>query len=214
MITTQNSVHSVEQKSDRIMFNMNENFDCEIILASQSPRRKELLSLIFDKFSIVPAKGEEIIDKSLTTQLVPQNLAYQKCREIALDNPDALVIGCDTAVILGDEIMGKPKDGDDAFAILRSLSGNTHQVISGTAIYYKGEYTSFSNVTDVTFRAFSDDFIREYINTGEPFDKAGAYGIQGKGSLLVEKINGDYFNVVGLPVSELAHRLQCLYQSK
>lgn len=197
------------------MFEVAKNLDCKVILASQSPRRKELLSIIFDDFEIVPALGEEIVDEGIESDLVPQSLALNKCREVAEKYPDALVIGCDTAVILGNEIMGKPKNDADAFRMLRRLSGNTHKVISGTAIYYKGKYHTFSNVTAVTFRELSDDEVYDYIKTGEPFDKAGAYGIQGKGSLLVEKINGDYFNVVGLPISELAYRLkEILDQSK
>lgn len=190
------------------MFNLSKLLNCEVVLASQSPRRKELLSVIFDKFKIVPARGDEIIDEKISSQLIPQSLAYEKCREVALLYPDCLVIGCDTAVILDNEIMGKPKDKDDAYRMLRLLSGNTHQVVSGTVIYYKGQYYSFSCETDVTFRELSDEDICAYILTGEPFDKAGAYGIQGKGALLAEKINGDYFNVVGLPVSELASKLK------
>ncbi len=190
------------------MFNLDRLLDCGVVLASQSPRRKELLAVIFEKFDVVPAKGEEIIDKNVPVFLVPRNLAYNKCREVSQIHSDSLVIGCDTAVIFDNEIMGKPKDKEDAFRMLKQLSGNTHQVISGTAIYYKGQYYSFSCTTDVTFRKLSDGDINDYILTGEPFDKAGAYGIQGEGSLLVEKINGDYFNVVGLPVSELAKRIK------
>lgn len=190
------------------MFGLEKHLNCEVILASQSPRRKELLSLIFSSFKVVPAKGEEIADPAAETDLVPQFLALNKCREIAGRFRDELVIGCDTAVILGNEIMGKPKNDDDAFRMLKMLSGKTHKVISGTAIYFKEEYHSFSSMTEVTFRDLSDDDIIEYIKTGEPFDKAGAYGIQGKGSLLVKKINGDYFNVVGLPVSQLAYELK------
>lgn len=196
------------------MFNINDLFDCEIILASQSPRRKELLSIIFDDFSIIPAQNDEVIDESLPATSVPQKLALDKCREVASAHPDALVIGCDTAVILGDEIMGKPVDDSHAYVMLSRLSGNTHQVVSGTAIYYKGEYTAFSSVTDVMFRKLSDNDINAYIRTEEPSDKAGAYGIQGKGSLLVEGIRGDYFNVVGLPVSELAKTLEEIAHSK
>ncbi len=190
------------------MFDLDCLLDCGVVLASQSPRRKELLAVIFKKFDVVPAKGEEIIDKNVSVYLVPQNLAYNKCREVSQIHSDSLVIGCDTAVIFDNEIMGKPKDKEDACRMLKLLSGNTHQVISGTAIYYKGQYYSFSCTTDVTFRKLSDGDIYDYIHTGEPFEKAGAYGIQGKGSLLVEKINGDYFNVVGLPVSELAKRIK------
>ncbi|MBQ9374995.1 MAG: septum formation protein Maf [Ruminococcus sp.] len=192
------------------MFNMNRLFDCEVILASQSPRRKELLSLIFDSFRIKPAQSDEVIDKNTPTDLVPQSLALDKCKEIAKSEPHALVIGCDTAVILGDLIMGKPEDDDDAYSMLSQLSGKTHKVISGVAVYYNGEYTQFSSVTEVTFKSLTEQDIWDYIATGEPSDKAGAYGIQGKGSVLVESINGDYFNVVGLPVSDLATTLKKL----
>ena len=192
------------------MFNMNRLFDCEVILASQSPRRKELLSLIFDSFRIKPAQSDEVIDKNTPTDLVPQSLALDKCKEIAKSEPHALVIGCDTAVILGDLIMGKPEDDDDEYSMLSQLSGKTHKVISGVAVYYNGEYTQFSSVTEVTFKSLTEQDIWDYIATGEPSDKAGAYGIQGKGSVLVESINGDYFNVVGLPVSDLATTLKKL----
>lgn len=192
------------------MFNMNKLFDCEVILASRSPRRKELLSLIFDSFRIKPAQSDEVIDKNTPTDLVPQSLALDKCKEIAKSEPHALVIGCDTAVILGDLIMGKPEDDDDAYSMLSQLSGKTHKVISGVAVYYNGEYTQFSSVTEVTFKSLTEQDIWDYIATGEPSDKAGAYGIQGKGSVLVESINGDYFNVVGLPVSDLATTLKKL----
>ncbi len=185
--------------------NLLQNHD--IILASQSPRRKELFSIICDSFKIIPAKGEEIVKKGIAVEEIPCQLALDKCREVADKNSDSLVIGCDTVVISGGRIMGKPKDENDAFDMLNSLSGETHKVISGTAIYYSGQYHSFGNVTEVTFKKLSNDDILGYIATGEPFDKAGAYGIQGFGSLLVKKISGDYFNVVGLPLSQLADEL-------
>ena len=181
------------------------NIDC--VLASQSPRRKELLSTICDKFRVIPAVKEEKADMGIETAQVPVQLALNKCREVAEQNPDSLVIGCDTVVLLNDIIMGKPKDIQDAFRMLSMLSGNTHKVVSGTAIYYKGKYVSFASITEVDFKMIDEWDIRAYIATGEPFDKAGAYGIQGKGSLLIKAIRGDYFNVVGLPVSELADKL-------
>ena len=182
----------------------------DVILASKSPRRKELLSTICDDFKIVPAVGEEVYDESIPTEKIPEQLALNKCMEVAEQYPDSLVIGCDTVVILGDKIMGKPIDESNAFDMLKSLSGNSHKVISGVAVSFKGEFYSFSSTTDVRFRELSDEDIWAYIATGEPSDKAGAYGIQGQGCLLVEGINGDYFNVVGLPVSQLADELSKL----
>lgn len=190
------------------MFNLKEKLKSfNVILASQSPRRKELLSIICDDFRVVPAVGEEIIPKDLETEKIPRQLALNKCREIAEKYPGSLVIGCDTVVVLGDKIMGKPKDDADAFKMLRELSGKTHKVISGTAFFINGEYHTFSTVTEVTFKNLTDNDINVYIATGEPSDKAGAYGIQGQGCLLVKAFRGDYFNVVGLPVSELSDKL-------
>ena len=190
------------------MFKLREKLkSIDVVLASQSPRRKELLGVICEDFRIVPAKGEEIIPEGLEIEKIPQQLALNKCREIAEGNVNSLVIGCDTVVVLGDRIMGKPENDEDAFEMLRALSGQTHRVISGTALYYKGEYHAFATVTEVTFKELSDADIYGYIATGETGDKAGAYGIQGQGCLLVKGFKGDYFNVVGLPVSELADKL-------
>lgn len=175
-----------------------------VILASKSPRRQELLGLIFQGFEIIPAVGEEIIPEGTSAHKASELLAVQKCREVAEKNPDALVIGCDTTVVLGDEILGKPADDADAARMLRELSGSTHKVISGCAVSFGGRLVSFSQETAVTFRQLTEAEIAAYVATGEPSDKAGAYGIQEKGSLLVEKIEGDFFNVVGLPVTALA----------
>lgn len=179
----------------------------DIILASQSPRRKELFSMICDSFKIIPAQGEEIAEEGISVEEIPCHLALDKCREVAQDNPGSLVIGCDTAVMLDGIVLGKPCSEQDAFDMLSFLSGKTHKVISGTAIYFGGQYHCFKNVTEVAFKDLSQEDIAAYIATGEPFDKAGAYGIQGYGSLLVKAISGDYFNVVGLPLSQLADRL-------
>lgn len=184
-----------------------------VILASQSPRRKELLKLLCDDFEICPAQGDEMIPCGVNSRLAAEALAEAKCREVAEKSGGcAIVIGCDTTVLLEDEILGKPANKDDAFRMLKSLSGKTHEVVSGTAVYIQGEVTSFSEITRVTFRRLSDEDIMDYIETGESYDKAGAYGIQGLGSLLVDRIEGDYFNVVGLPVSRLAVMLEKLLQ--
>ena len=177
----------------------------EVVLASKSPRRQELLKLIFDSFSIIPALGEEIVPEDVPAAEVSRVLAEQKCSEVAAARPDALVIGCDTTVILG-----KPTDADDAARMLRGLSGSIHEVVSGVCISLGGTERSFSVHTKVRFRQLTDSEIRAYIATGEPMDKAGAYGIQEKGSLLAAGIEGDFFNVVGLPVTQLALEIQKL----
>ena len=174
-----------------------------IILASASPRRKELLKLIFNDFVVLPSDAEEIVPAGTDVLKVPEFLAKLKALSIANTHKESLVIGCDTAVIIGNEILGKPKSKSDAFSMIKKLSGKTHFVVSGCAIVKNGNLKLFSEKTEVTFFELSDSQIKNYIETDEPYDKAGGYGIQGKASLFVEKINGDYFNVVGLPVARL-----------
>ena len=180
------------------------------VLASKSPRRRELMKLIFDDFTVRPALSDEVIPAGADPFDVSRILAVQKCREVAAACPDDLVIGCDTTVICGGEILGKPADAQDAARMLRLLSGSTHQVVSGVCIILQGQERSFSVSTDVTFRSLSDAEISAYISTGEPMDKAGAYGIQEKGGLLVSRFEGDFFNVVGLPVERLALELDSI----
>lgn len=180
----------------------------KVILASKSPRRQELLKLLFDEFEIVPANGEEIVPEGADTKDVPRLLAVQKCREVSEKYPDALVIGCDTVVTVGDKILGKPKDKKDAARMLRMLSDTHHEVISGACIRLNGREHSFSRSSQVIFRKLTDEEIEAYIATGEPMDKAGAYGIQEKGCLLVSGISGDFFNIVGLPVEMLGLELE------
>ena len=178
-----------------------------VILASKSPRRRELLGLIFRDFDIVPAEGDEVIPEGTAAEKASELLARQKCREVAEKYPEALVIGCDTTVVVGssmEDILGKPKNEQEAAQMLRRLSGTRHKVISGTALSLQGREVSFSEVTEVCFRDLTDAEIADYISTGEPMDKAGAYGIQERGALLVSGIEGDFFNVVGLPVSRIA----------
>ena len=180
---------------------------CDVILASASPRRKELLELICDSFRVIPSDREETVPTGTSAEDTAQILSDLKCSCIAQVYDNSIVIGCDTVVICGGEVMGKPADKDDAERMLRKLSGRAHKVITGVTVAYKGKKHSFSEVTEVTFKPLSDEDIEVYIQSGEPFDKAGAYGIQGLGSLMVEGINGDFFNVVGLPVSRLAGEL-------
>lgn len=174
------------------------------ILASNSPRRQELLKLVIDEFKVVPSGIEENVPDGIAPQDSPEYLARLKAEDISARFPDSTVIGADTSVIIGGKILGKPKDADMAGEMLLMLSGKTHRVITGCAVCKGGECRSFSSVTEVEFYELSKREIDDYILSGEPFDKAGAYGIQGKGALFVKKIAGDYFNVVGLPVAGLS----------
>ena len=180
----------------------------EFILASASPRRKELLEILGLKFEIIVSEAEENLNKNLPAELYVNELALIKASAVAKNiknGEDAIVIAADTVVCLDGEILEKPKDNEDAFNILKKLSKNTHTVFTGICVMrMKDGYCITKCVkTDVIFKELSDREIRNYISTGEPADKAGAYGIQGKGAVFVEKINGDYNNVVGLPISEL-----------
>ncbi|MBQ9383621.1 MAG: septum formation protein Maf [Ruminiclostridium sp.] len=179
-----------------------------LILASRSPRRKELLSIITPDFEIIPAVGEERADKTLPPDEYVRELARHKAEEIAALRPDDVVIGADTVVAAGGEILGKPKDAADAKRMLRLLSGTEHSVFTGVCIISAKKNICFSEETRVRFFVLSDKETDDYIATGEPFDKAGAYGIQGIGALLVSGITGDYYNVMGLPAGRLARELR------
>ncbi len=181
-----------------------------VILASASPRRQELLKDIFPEFIVCPAKMEEVVPEGLAADACPAYLATEKAKCVAAQFPDDLVIGCDTVVVLGDAMLGKPADAADAVAMLRSLSGKTHQVITGCCLVYGGQVHAFSETTSVEFLDLTNDEIATYIATGEPFDKAGAYGIQGKGGDLVAAVHGDFNNVVGLPVERLRQEIDWL----
>ena len=182
-----------------------------LILASASPRRRELLSLITADFTVIPAKGEEAADKTLPPHLLVQELAKQKAEEVAAAHPTDTVIGADTLVFLGTEIMGKPTDAADAKRMLTLLSGNTHTVITAVSVAQNGKpVKTFAEETKVEFFSLAEEEITAYIATGEPMDKAGAYGIQDKGALLVKGITGDYYNVMGLPVGRLYREIKPL----
>ena len=179
-----------------------------LILASGSPRRQELLKLVTEDFAVHPVDADETLPAGMPVEMAAAYLADLKARTAAQIFPDMTVLGCDTVVILGDTIMGKPKDREDAHRMLRALSGESHSVLTGCSLYHGKQTTVFTTETLVTFYTLSDAEIEAYLDTGEPFDKAGAYGIQGKGSLLVRGIEGDYFNVVGLPVAALSRQLK------
>jgi len=180
-----------------------------IILASNSPRRKELLSQIGTVFEVIPSKFEES-KVDLPVLKMVEYFAYRKAKDVAsLVRDDALVIGADTIVFL-DEIMGKPRNREDASNMLKKLSGKRHIVATGLSVINTatGESLTGHESTAVKMKKLSSDEITAYINTGEPSDKAGAYAIQGKGSLFIEGIEGDYFNIVGLPLFRLSMMLE------
>lgn len=178
------------------------------ILASQSPRRQELIGNILSEYDVIVSDVEETLPDGIAPEEVPAYLAGVKARAVAEEHPDDVVIGADTVVILDGQVLGKPKDKDDAFQMLRALSGKAHTVITGCAIIHNGRMTTFADHTRVEFYPLSDREILDYIATGEPFDKAGAYGIQGRGCVLVKRIEGDFFNVMGLPVARLKREME------
>jgi septum formation protein len=177
-----------------------------IILASKSPRRQELLKLITPDFCIKSAEVDETLPEVLAPDRAVEYLSRVKA--LPFKNNIDTVIGADTVVSLDGKILGKPKDEAHAFEMLSALSGRTHSVFTGVTLITPERETTFSVCTRVKFYELKKEEILSYIKTGEPMDKAGAYGIQGYGSLLVESIEGDYFNVVGLPISKL-NRLIC-----
>lgn len=179
----------------------------KIILASASPRRRELLKYAVPEFDVIPADIDETLPADTPAEKSAEYLAVQKAKHIAALYPDSLVIGSDTVVISEGEILGKPRDEADAARMLKKLSGKTHSVITGVCVVCGTKCESFSQETRVKFYPLSDDEIAAYIATGDPMDKAGAYGIQSGGCILAEGIEGDFFNVVGLPVARLKRLL-------
>ena len=185
----------------------------KLILASASPRRKELLGKIGLKFDVIPAKGEEIVTKNLPWEVV-EELSFQKAREIAdMQTEECIVIGSDTIVAKGEKIMGKPKDEADAYQMLSEIAGDVHQVYTGVTLIRTGKepkVITFAEKTDVHLYPMSDEEIYAYIATKDPMDKAGAYGIQGDFAIHVKGIEGDYYNVVGLPIGKVYQELKQL----
>ena len=180
-----------------------------IVLASASPRRKELIKLIFEDFQILPAECDETLPEGINPKEAVEYLSKIKNEATRrLLTEKALVISADTVVAAENEILGKPVDKEDARRMITLLSGKTHSVYTGVTISDNEKEITFSEKTDVTFFALTEEEIESYISTSEPYDKAGGYGIQGKAGLLVEKIEGDYYNVVGLPVARLNRELK------
>ena len=185
----------------------------KLILASASPRRKELLGKIGLKFDVIPAKGEEIVTKNLPWEVV-EELSFQKAKEIAdMQTEECIVIGSDTIVAKEEKIMGKPKDEAEAYQMLSEIAGDVHQVYTGVTLIRTGKepkVITFAEKTDVHLYPMSEKEIYSYIATKDPMDKAGAYGIQGDFAIHVKGIVGDYYNVVGLPIGKVYQELKQL----
>lgn len=172
-----------------------------LVLASKSPRRRELFTFITSSFICCETDIDETKYDNLNAEQQVLFLARDKCLYAYKDYPKSVVIGCDTLVDLNGRVMGKPMDRNDAFQMIKALSGNTHKVFTGVAIKTEADFINFAVETEVTFFDMTDEEIAEYVSSGEADDKAGAYGMQSKASKYIRGIKGDYFNVIGLPVS-------------
>ena len=180
-----------------------EEHSMNLILASQSPRRKELLGLMGHPFLIRVADIDEAMDPGRAPFDEVARVSRLKALAVAREDED-IVVAADTIVVVGGEVLGKPRDEADAFRMLKALSGRDHQVMTGMTVLRGEEAVTVTEVTDIRFRELSDAEIRAYIATGEPMDKAGSYGIQGGAALFATGMHGDYYNVMGLPVCRLA----------
>ena len=180
----------------------------KIILASNSPRRKELLSLAKFDFNVITKDVEEILDNTLPVTKQIEQIAYKKANAVAAYNKDSIVIGADTVVVVDNEILGKPKNEQDATRMMRLLSNKTHQVITAVAVICNNKVDLFHEITDVTFYEMSNDEINEYVKLPSIYDKAGAYAIQGEAAIYIKSISGDYYNVMGLPIAKLTKFLK------
>jgi len=185
----------------------------EFILASQSPRRRELLTLLEIPFICESPDIEEVIDGSLPLTQAIEQLAVQKAQAVAHKHPDALIISADTIVVYQNHILGKPKDDEEAKGMLKLLSGQSHDVITAVCLYHNSKVETFHSVTQVEFYPLSQAVIEAYIQSHQPLDKAGAYGIQDKGALLIKQIKGDYYTVMGLPIALLNLKLKAFLET-
>ncbi len=182
----------------------------KIILASGSPRRRMLLESLGVDFQAVSPDVDETFDESMPPSAAAQHIAHKKAAEVVLEYPGCAIIAADTIVVLESTILGKPANEAQAFDMLCALSGRWHEVITGVCIAHNGQSYALAESTKVRFRDLSESFINWYISTKEPMDKAGAYGIQGYGSLIVDRIEGDFYNVMGFPVSRIMGELDRL----
>lgn len=185
-----------------------ENLNMKYVLASKSPRRAELLKLVLDNFIIEESSINEGTFVFDNIYQAPEILAKAKGLEVSKKHIDSVIISADTSVFINGAMLNKPVNDNEAFEMLSYLSDKTHKVITGVAIVYKNEIEIFSETTEVVFNKLSTEEILKYIKEEKPLDKAGSYGIQDKGALFVKEIKGDYFNVVGLPISSLNKKLK------
>ena len=180
-----------------------------VILASQSPRRIELLNTVIKNFQVVPSKVDEVCDIDLSPEENAMLLGRKKATWVAKHHPHNLVIGADTMVVLENKIIGKPTDAENACQILKQLSGQEHKVITGVAVVHSKIFSAVS-ISHVRIKVLNTREINSYVESGEPMDKAGAYAIQGEGSFLIKSYSGSYSNIVGLPMGLLKDLLQKL----
>ena len=182
------------------------------VLASASTSRRDILMNLGINFEQIVSDVDETVPTGKDPAEAAVELARAKAQAVLEKRPDSCVIGADTIVVVDGEVLGKPKDEGDAYRMLKLLSGRTHTVMTGVCVLYNHQERSFVQKTEVKFYDLTEEQIDRYILSGEPLDKAGAYGIQGLGCVLVESINGDYFNVVGLPMARLHRELESLDQ--
>lgn len=187
----------------------------DIILASGSPRRSELMKQVCFDFKVSTCNTDESYDEGMTPSEIVMELSLRKADAVfdkEMPEKDTVVVAADTIVAIDNEILGKPKDRNDAIRMLSELSGKKHQVYTGVTLYYyvagRVFIENFADCADVYFRELSQDTIISYVDSWEPMDKAGAYGIQGLGAILVDKIDGDYYTIVGLPIAKVYHSIK------
>ena len=179
-----------------------------LILASQSPRRRELLSMLGVDFAVVTADIDETMDPGLPPEQEVARVCEAKALAVSRSHPEELILAADTIVVLDDRVLGKPQSPEEAVQMLRSLSGRTHRVMTGFCLCRGDRLQTHVEITSVSFRHLSEAEIRAYVATGSPLDKAGAYGIQDQAGVFVRSVEGDYYNVIGLPICPLAEQLR------
>lgn len=180
----------------------------KIILASASPRRQEILTQANILYELIPSRVEEVFNHNLSIEEAVMDLAYQKANWVYQNNQDALIIGADTIVVVDNEVLGKPKDYNDAYRMLKKLQNNHHYVITGVALITKDKVVKFYEKTQVFFNPMSKEEIDRYIEEENVYDKAGSYAIQGEAMRYIDHIEGDYYNVIGLPINHLLTELK------
>lgn len=190
----------------------NRDMQKHTILASQSPRRRELLNLMGIPFTTVNPNVDEVINPELTLENAIEELAYKKALDVLNRHPETNIISADTIVVCDNEVMGKPANEEDAIRMLKQLSGKKHEVITGVCLLSTEKELRFHTKTIVEFFDYDDEFVKAYVASKVPLDKAGAYGIQDKGALLIKGIEGDYYTVMGLPIGELYQALKKFHE--